>query len=67
MKTQRRSAPQNNMSLIVAPIVLGVIFYFIEMIPMAAPMPQIIRAIVVIVAVVMVLQWLGVGGLPRFF
>lgn len=53
------------MSLIIALIILGVIFYFIEMIPMAAPMPQIIRAVVIILAVVLVLQWLGVNtGLP---
>lgn len=53
------------MELIILLVALGVVFYFIEMIPMAAPMPQIIRAVLVIVAIVLVLQWLGVGlGLP---
>lgn len=53
------------MSLIITLIILGLIFYFIEMIPMAAPFPQIIRVIAIIVAIVLVLQWLGVNtGLP---
>lgn len=55
------------MELIITLIILGVVFYFIQMIPMAAPMPQIIQAVLVIVAIVLVLQWLGVGlGLPAF-
>ncbi len=49
------------MSLILALIVLGVIFYFVDMIPMAAPFPQIVRAIAVIIAVILVLQALGVA------
>lgn len=54
------------MELIVALILLGVVFYFINMIPMAEPMPRIIQAVVVIIAVVMVVQWLGYDlGLPR--
>ncbi len=40
---------------------LGVIFYFVDMIPMAAPFPQIVRAIAVIIAVILVLQALGVA------
>lgn len=49
------------MSLILALIVLGVIFYFIDMIPMAAPFPAIIKAVAVIIALVLVLQALGVA------
>lgn len=53
------------MELIIALILLGVVFYFINMIPMAAPIPRIIQVVVCIVAVVLVLQWLGVNtGLP---
>lgn len=49
------------MSLIITLIVLGLIFYFIEMIPMAAPFPIIIRVIAILIAVVLVLQFLGVN------
>lgn len=53
------------MSLIIALIILGLLFYFIEMIPLAQPFPQIIRAVAVIISVVLVLQWLGFSlGLP---
>lgn len=55
------------MGLIITLVILGVVFYFIEQIPMVAPMPNIIRAVLVIVAIVLVLQWLGVNtGLPTF-
>lgn len=49
------------MTLILTLIVLGVIFYFINMIPLADPFPAIIRAIAVIIAIVLVLQFLGVN------
>ncbi len=49
------------MTLILALIVLGVIFYFVDMIPMAAPFPAIVKAIAVIIALVLVLQALGVA------
>ena len=53
------------MSLIILLILLGLVFYFIEMIPMAEPFPRIIKVVAIIVAVVLVLQWLGVNtGLP---
>ena len=53
------------MELILTLVVLGVIFYFINLIPMASPMPQIIRAVLVIIAVVLVIRWLGLDlGLP---
>jgi hypothetical protein len=48
------------MSLIIALIILGVIFYFIEMVPMAQPFPRIIQAVAIIIALVLVLQFLGV-------
>jgi len=53
------------MEIIIALVILGLIFYFIEMIPMAAPFPTIIRVVAVVIGVVLVLQWLGVNtGLP---
>lgn len=55
------------MSLIVSLIVLGLIFYFIQMIPLAEPFPQIIRVVAIIIAVVLVLQFFGINlGLPTF-
>lgn len=55
------------MSLILSLIILGVIFYFIDMIPMAEPFAKIIKVVAIILAVVMVLQFLGVNtGLPSF-
>lgn len=53
------------MSLIITLILLGLVFYFINMIPMADPFPKIIRVVAIIIAVVLILQWLGVNtGLP---
>lgn len=53
------------MSLIITLIILGLVFYFINMIPMASPFPQIIKVVAVIIAVALILQWLGVyTGLP---
>lgn len=55
------------MSLIISLIVLGVVFYFIDMIPMAEQFQKIIKVVAIILAVVMVLQFLGVNtGLPAF-
>lgn len=51
-------------SLIATLIILGLIFYFIEMIPMAAPFPTIVRAVAVLLAVILILQFLGVSILP---
>lgn len=49
------------MSLILTLIILGVIFYFINMIPMASPFPEIIRVVAIIIAVILVLNALGIG------
>lgn len=53
------------LSLIAVLVVLGVIFYFIQMIPMADPMPQIIRAVLVIAAILIVLNAFGVHLFPN--
>lgn len=53
------------MELLIALIILGLVFYFIEMIPLADPFPKIIKIVAIIIAVVLVLQWLGINtGLP---
>lgn len=49
------------MSLIITLIILGVIFYFINMIPMSEPFPAIIKAVAVLIALILVLQALGVN------
>lgn len=51
-------------TLIATLILLGLVFYFIEMIPMAAPFPQIIRVVAMLVAVILVLNFLGVHVFP---
>lgn len=51
-------------SLLVSLVIVGIIFYFIEMIPMAAPFPQVIRVVAILIAVLMVLSFLGVNILP---
>ena len=49
------------LELIAALIILGVVFYFVGMIPMAEPFPQIIRVVAIILAVVLVLNALGIN------
>ncbi len=52
-------------SLIVTLIILGVVFYFVEMIPMADPFPKIVKVVAIIIAVLVVLQFFGVStGFP---
>lgn len=48
--------------LIITLVVLGLIFYCIELIPMAAPFPTIIRVLAVIIALLIVLQFFGLIG-----
>lgn len=45
--------------LLVTLVVLGLIFYCIQLIPMAEPFPAVIRVIAIIVAVLLVLQSFG--------
>lgn len=46
--------------LLVTLVVLGLIFYCIELIPMAAPFPTIIRVVAIIIALLIVLQFFGI-------
>lgn len=46
-------------SLIVTLVVLGLLFYCIQIIPMAEPFPTIIRVVAIIIAVLIILQFFG--------
>lgn len=48
-------------TLILMLVILGVIFYCVDMIPMAPPFPTLIRVAAVIIGVVYILQFLGVN------
>ena len=51
--------------LVVLLVILGLIFYCVQLIPMAAPFPTIIKVVAVIVAILVLLQFLGVTtGVP---
>lgn len=52
------------LSLLGTLIVLGIVFYLITLIPMAEPFPQVIRVIAVLIAIVLVLDFLGIHILP---
>lgn len=47
--------------LLVELVILGVIFYFVESIPMAAPFLTIIRIVAILVAIVLLLQFFGIA------
>ncbi len=49
------------MELIISLAVLGLVFYLIGLIPMASPFPEIIRVVAVVIAIVLVLRFLGVA------
>lgn len=49
------------LSLIATLIVIGVIFYFINLIPMASPFPEIIRVVAVLIAIVLILRAFGIA------
>lgn len=54
------------LELLATLVVLGILFYLVNLIPMAEPFPQIIRIVAIIVAVVLILNALGInflGGL----
>lgn len=53
------------MQIIIELILIGFVFWLVEFIPLASPMPQIIKAVMIIIAIVLVLNALGViTGLP---
>ncbi len=52
-------------TLLIVFIVIDVIFYFVEQIPMAAPFPTVIKIVGIVVALLVVLQFFGlIGGTP---
>lgn len=48
--------------LLITLVILGLIFYCIELIPMAAPFPTIVRVLAIIIALLIVLQFFGIVG-----
>jgi hypothetical protein len=53
------------LTLLATLVVLGLVFYLVNLIPMAEPFPQIIRVVAILIAVVLILQALGINlGLP---
>lgn len=52
------------LTLLATLVVLGLVFYLIQLIPMAEPFPTIIKVVAIIIAVVMVLNALGINILP---
>jgi len=52
-------------SLIIALVVLGLIYWAVSLIPLPDPFPMIIKVVFVLIAVIYLLNALGVGGLPR--
>lgn len=49
-------------SLIVTLVILGLIFYCIQLIPMASPFPEIIRVVAIIIALLIILQFFGLAS-----
>lgn len=47
-------------SLILTLVVLGLVFYCISLLPMAEPFPTIIKVVAIIIAIVLLLQFLGI-------
>lgn len=47
-------------SLLATLVILGLVFYLVTLIPMAEPFPTVIRVVAIIIAVLIVLQWLGI-------
>lgn len=52
------------LTLLATLIILGLVFYFINLIPMAEPFPQIVRVVAILIAVVIVLNALGIHIFP---
>lgn len=46
-------------SLLILLVILGVVFYCIDLIPMSAPFPVIIKVVAIVVAIVLLLQFFG--------
>lgn len=48
------------LTLLATLIVLGIVFYVIGLIPMAEPFPQIIKIVAILIAVILILDFLGI-------
>lgn len=47
------------LELLATLVVLGIVFYIVTLIPMGEPFPQIIRVVAILIAVVLILNFLG--------
>lgn len=55
------------LELLITVIILGIIFWFVETyVPMSDPFKSLFRVVAVIIVLVLLLNFLGVGGLGRF-
>lgn len=52
------------LTLLATLIVLGVVFYCISLIPMSEPFPQIIKIVAILIAIVLILNALGIHLFP---
>ncbi len=48
------------LSLLATLVILGLVFYIVNLIPMADPFPQIVRIVAILIAVVLILNFLGI-------
>lgn len=52
------------LELLATLIILGLVFYIVTLIPMAEPFPQIIRIVAILIAVILILNALGIHLFP---
>lgn len=48
-------------NLLIELVVLGLVFYCIGLLPLASPFPQIIRVVAIIIAIVLLLGFIGIS------
>lgn len=49
------------LELLATLVILGLVFYIVMLIPMAEPFPQIIKIVAILIAVVLILNALGIN------
>lgn len=50
--------------LLITVIILGLILWAVEQLPLPAPFPMVVRIIFVIILILILVQFLGVAGTP---
>lgn len=53
------------LSLLATLVVLGLVFYLVTLIPMMDPFPQVIRVVAILIAVILILNALGIHIFPN--